>query len=226
MTNPMCRIGRALAGGMASLVLLGSQTALADEIKLKDGTTVSATVLQRDGEQVILQVPRAAIETVNGAPLPPPVVAGAPAPLFTAVDVAGVTHALAENGGRPTLLQFWASWCPHCRSDVPLVKRLFAQHQERLRLLTVSVDQDVDALRTFIQQEQLTYPIISTSSHPALPDLYEMQGIPTYYLIGADGAIVQTWSGSVTERPSDFEDAVTRLISGPGPQAAAGDSAN
>jgi len=206
---------RHVAAALPLLVwaVMGTAPARADEIRLKDGTEVSGTVLQRDGESVIVQVPRAVIETVNGQPLPPPVTSGAPAPGFTAVDLAGVTHTLAANGGRPTLLQFWASWCPHCRSDLSLVKKLFAQYGGNgLRILTVSVDQDLNALQALIQKEQLAYPVISTAAHPSLPDLYEMQGIPAYYLIGADGTIVKTWSGSVTERPSDFEDAVTRLL--------------
>ena len=211
MTMPRRPI--ALALPLLVWAVVGSAPARADEIRLKDGTEVSGTVLQRDGESLIVQVPRAAIEAVNGQPLPPPVAAGAPAPGFTAVDLAGVTHALAENGGRPTLLQFWASWCPHCRSDLSLVKKLFAQPQGKgLRLLTVSVDQDLNALQALIQKEQIPYPVISTSTHPSLPELYEMQGVPAYYLIGADGTIVKTWSGSVTERPSDFEDVVTRLL--------------
>lgn len=196
------------------VAVTGSALARADEIRLKDGTEVSGAVLQRDGESVLVLFPRASIETVNGTPLPPPVASGLPAPGFSAVDLAGATHSLAENGGRATLLQFWASWCPHCRSDLSLIKKLFARSPDQgLRILTVSVDQDLAALRRLIQQEQLAYPVISISTHPTLPDLYEMQGIPAYFLIGADGTIINTWSGSVTESPSDFEDVVTRLRS-------------
>jgi len=192
---------------------MGGLPAHADQIRMKDGTKLSGTVLQRDGEHVVVLLPRASVESVDGQALPPPVIAGSPAPEFTAVDLDGATRSLAENRGHVTLLQFWASWCPHCRSDLPLMKKLFAQYREQgLRLLTVSVDQDPAALQTFIQKEQLSYPVLSAVAHPALPDLYETQGIPAYFLIDADGTIVKTWSGSVTERPSDFEDVLTRLL--------------
>ncbi len=227
MHDGMRRVGRAAIGGIVSAVLCGSQAGVADEITLKDGTKVSATVLQRDGESVILQVPRAAIDAVNGAPLPLPVAVGSPAPAFTAVDLAGVTRTLSEHRGRPVLMQFWASWCPHCRSDLALMKRLFAQYQGRqLGMVTVSIDQDVETLRAFVKKQQVAYPVIAASAHPDLAERYELQGVPAYYLIDADGVIAKTWSGSVSERPADFEDAVARLVSGPTPQSAAGGSAN
>ncbi|MBI2104979.1 MAG: TlpA family protein disulfide reductase [Candidatus Omnitrophica bacterium] len=219
-------LARAVMGGIVSLVLCGSQAGRADEVKLKDGATVSATVLQRDGETVILQVPRASVELVNGAPLPPPVAAGTPAPEFTAVDLAGVTRTLSEHRGHPALVQFWASWCPHCRSDLSLVKQLFTQHQGKLGLVTVSIDQDLEQLQAFLKEQQVAFPVIAAASHPDLAERYEVQGVPAYYLIDADGVIAKTWSGSVTEHPSDFEEVVARLISGPAPQAAAAGSAN
>ena len=228
MTYRMRPLGRAVIGGIVSVVVCGSQAGRADEIQLKGGAKVSAAVLQRDGESVILRVPRAAVETVNGQPLPPPVAAGNPAPEFTAVDLAGVTRTLSEHRGHPVLVQFWASWCPHCRSDLALMKQLFAQYQQgkQLGMVTVSIDQDVEKLRAFVKQEGVAFPVVAASDHRDLPELYEAQGVPAYYLVGADGVIVKTWSGSVTEAPSDFEEVVTRLVSAPARQAAAGDSAN
>ena len=228
MTYRMRPIGVALSGGLLGLVLAGGQAGRADEIQLKGGAKVSAAVLQRDGESVILQVPRADIETVNGQPLPPPVAAGSPAPEFTAVDLSGATHTLSEYRGHPVLVQFWASWCPHCRSDLALMKKLFAQYQQgkQLGMVTVSIDQDVEKLQAFVKQEGVAFPVIAASAHPDLAERYEAQGVPAYYLIGGDGVIAKTWSGSVTESPSDFEDVVARLVSAPARQAAAGDSAN
>ncbi len=227
MTYRMRPLGRAVIGGIVSVVVCGSQAGQADEIQLKGGAKVSAAVLQRDGESVILQVPRAAIETVNGQPLPPPVAAGSPAPEFTAVDLSGATHTLSEYRGHPVLVQFWASWCPHCRSDLALMKKLFTQYEgERLRMVTVGIDQDVEKLRAFVKAQGIAFPVIAASAHPDLAERYEAQGVPAYYLIDAAGVIAKTWSGSVTERLSDFKDVVARLVNGPAPQAAAGDSAN
>ena len=180
-------------------LVMGS-AASAEEIKLKDGTQVSAKVLQKDGENLILMIPRASIDAVDGKPLPPPVAEGTAAPEFAAVDMAGNAHTLAENRGHMTLLQFWASWCPHCRSDLPYMKELATKYRDKgFRVLTVSVDRELDKLQAFLQKEQLPYPVISAVSYPALPESYETQGIPGYFLIDAKGTITKTWRGALTE---------------------------
>ena len=185
----------------------------ADRIRLKDGTEVSGTMVGKDGEHVMVRVPRDAVESVNGQPLPPPVVAGSVAPPFQAMDLAGQLQQLPDNGAHATLLQFWATWCPHCRHDLSLMKELVTQYQGKgLRLVTVSIDRDLTNLRTFIQNEQLPYPVIHAATASWLPERYELQGVPAYYLIDAYGTIIKTWSGSVTESPSDLKDVIAQLF--------------
>jgi peroxiredoxin len=170
-------------------------------------------VLEKNGEAVILGLPRAAVASVDGHPLPPPVAAGTPAPGFSVVDTHGAPQSLEAYRGHATLLQFWATWCPHCRSDLPLMKELAARHQDQgLRILTVSIDRDAAALTAFLRDHPLPYPVISMAAAPELPDRYETQGVPAYFLIDPTGVIVQTWSGSVTERESDFEQVLAHLL--------------
>lgn len=198
---------------LISVILGTGGVARADQIRMKDGTQVSGEVVQRDGDHVIVQFPRASVSELNGRPLPPPVTAGEKAPDFTATDLAGVTQSISKNQGRVTLLQFWASWCPYCRKDLPQIKELVTRYQDKgLRLLTVSIDQDLDALKKFVQQEQLTYPVISIATNPGLSELYESQGVPGYYLIDAHGTIVQVWRGSVTVTQTDLNSAVAKLL--------------
>ena len=185
----------------------------ADEITLKDGTTFSATILQKDGERVILGVSRASVASVNGQPLPPAVAAGFKAPDFTATDLAGTTHSLAQNRGQVTLMKFWATWCPHCRSDVPYMKELFTRyHGNGVRLVTVSVDQDPEALKAFMTKEHVPYPVISALTAPELTERFEVQGIPAYRLIDADGVIAKTWAGSLTEGGADGKSELDTLL--------------
>jgi len=192
----------------------------ADEIRLTNGKKLSGTILGKDAESLIIRLPRERVAAVNGKPLPPAVKEGSEAPLFTAVDLEGTTHTLAQTRGSPVLLQFWASWCPHCRSDLPLIKTLAQRYQgdQGLRVLTVSIDRDLNALRAFVASEQLTYPIIPLVGHAisaeqaALPERYEMQGVPAYYLIDDKGRIAKTISGSVSEGGKNLEEMIQRLL--------------
>lgn len=200
--------------GVCLGTLWGREAATAEEIQLKDGTKVSGTVLQQDDESVYVQLPRASIASVDGQALPPPVTVGTTAPDFDAVDLAGAPQSLAANKGHVVLLQFWASWCPHCRSDVPYMKELATTYEKKgVRVLTVSVDQELDKLQAFLEKEQLPYPVIKALDYPDLPARYEMQGIPGYYLIDAKGTILKVWRGSLTEGAASGKTELDTLLS-------------
>lgn len=189
--------------------------ALADQIKLTDGTEVSGTVLQRDGDSLIVELPRTSVQAVNGQPLPPPVVEGAPAPVFEAKDLAGQPQRVAGEGP-VTLVQFWASWCGFCRSDLPTVKQVFSTyHGKGLRIVAVSIDDDTDALQRFVQKEQIPYIVVAAKDYPAIPDQFETRGIPTYFLIDRHGTIARIWRGSVTATKTNLGQAVAALLANP-----------
>ena len=205
-------IGLSLALGIA-----GASTHAA-QVKLADGTEVSGTVVGRDGESVMLRLPRSSVASIDGKPLPPPVIAGSPAPAFSVVDLAGATQTLGSAQGDVTLLHFWASWCPHCRHDVDLMKALFVKYQGKgVRVVTVSVDQDTNALITFVRDQHLPYPVVAAYSTPntsasQLPDLYETRGIPAYFLVDARGDVAKVMAGSVTEGKVDLDGLIKGLL--------------
>jgi len=127
--------------------------------------------------------------------------------------LAGVTHALSENRGQVTLLQFWATWCPHCRHDLPLMKQLSAEQGSKgLRILTVSIDANLAQLKQFLDANQITYPVIAALSDTTIPNLFEAEGVPAYFVIGADGKIADVWSGSLTEEANNFEKHLLALV--------------
>ena len=142
-----------ILGCLAALGIIGmGWSAHAAQVKLTDGTEVSATVVGRDGQNITLRLPRASVASIDGKPLPAPVIAGSQAPTFSVVDLSGAPQTLGSAAGEVTLLHFWASWCPHCRHDVDLMKELYAKYQGKgVRVVTVSVDQDMKALSAFLE---------------------------------------------------------------------------
>ncbi len=212
-------IGRAAYAALGAL--LGTSAvggAQADEVRLKSGTTIRATVADRDAQHVLLRVPRDEIAAVNGKPLPEPPAQGHEAPAFQVTDLSGGRQAIPDPAGRATLLQFWASWCPYCRSDMALLKDLHARYQEQgLRILAVSTDQEVEKLKTFVQEHQLPYPIVANAQQAAqgeeaLPARYEVNGIPAYYVIDPNGRISALMSGAAAGRKAELERALTAAL--------------
>ena len=208
---------RVIVGLLAVLGAVGAAGA-EDTVTLKDGTKISATTARQERDSVIVQLDRGHVAAINGQPLPDMVAEGSPAPDFTAVDLTGVTRALSDPSAKVTVVKFWASWCPYCRTDISVMKDLYARyHGTGLQILAVSVDQDLDKLRALVEKEQLPYPVIATAGpsvsaqQAAIPERYETQGIPAYFVI-ANGKIAKTISGSVTAGKQDLETPIKQLL--------------
>ncbi len=226
---------RALACTCLGLCLLaGGRVVLAAQestIKLKSGATVSGRILRSNSDGLILLLQPDQVASVDGAALPTPVVEGARAPAFTATDLDGATQALPSSPPRVTLLQFWATWCPHCRSDLALIQDLHSRyHGQGLRVLGISIDQDVAKLRAFVRQKPMPYPVIADVEQAqrtgaAVSELYQAEGVPAYFLVDAQGVIRRAFAGSVTEGGRvDLEGAVRQLVSSDGTTPRAGDA--
>ena len=202
----MRRLWRSAGAAVSAIALAAALSAPAwgERIKLKDGTELSGSVVDRSDEKLLIGVDRDDVALVDGQPLPPPVKLGSAAPAFTATDLSGVARSIEK--GQVTLLQFWASWCPYCRKDMALMKDLAARYGDKgLRIVTVSIDEDPEKLNTFLAEQPLPYPVISIAASPELTGLYEMRGVPAYFLIDRQGVIAGTWRGSVTHGAPEGE---------------------
>jgi thiol-disulfide isomerase/thioredoxin len=81
-------------------------------------------------------------------------------PDLTLPDGKGTSHSLSEWGGRPLLVNFWATWCEPCRREIPLLKALKAHHADmRLEVVGVAVDFRA-AVLPYVQQMDIGYPIL------------------------------------------------------------------
>ncbi|HZN04116.1 MAG TPA: redoxin family protein [Candidatus Polarisedimenticolia bacterium] len=145
--------------------------------------------------------------------------AGQPAPPFSGKDQDGRTVESGALRGRIVLIDFWASWCPPCRDAALVVRRLAAQHGERLAVVGVSVDEDPRAYEAFVYNQHLpgrqihdggpAGPISSAYGAPAA-------GLPFSVLIAADGTIA-----ALGRSPAEVEPALERLLAAlPGRDAA------
>jgi peroxiredoxin len=200
---------------------LAASAVWAASIQLEDQTALEADVLQVDDEEVILRIPRTRIGTINGKPLPPALVEGAAAPPFQVKDIRGNPQALGVSQGRVTVLHFWVSWCPHCRSDAPQMQALYTQFRAhpKVAIVTVSLDEKREALDRFVTDRQVSYPVIDAAEQAKLPggvdlaELYHVNGFPITYLIDAQGIIKQKIRGSFVESGVDLTKQLQQLLS-------------
>ena len=115
---------------------------------------------------------------------------GKAAPDFTLKDLSGNTVTLASLRGRPVLLNFWASWCPPCRNEAPLLSDV-ARQQDAQGLAIVGViyaDDNLKALNDFIGEYNLAYPNVrDPGSRTAIN--YGVAAVPETFFIDKDGVI-------------------------------------
>lgn len=145
---------------------------------------------------------------LHGADLTPAARAEALAPSFTLVDLDGRTRSLESFRGRPVLVNFWATWCPPCRMELPELQATWSAHQGCLDVVGVAESSGgADDLRAFVREHGIGYPILLDDGSAGRA--YGAATIPRSVLIGADGRIVGTFVGAVTR--AGIETALARV---------------
>ena len=119
-------------------------------------------------------------------------VAGAVFPGIEGKALDGAAVSTAALKGKVVLVDFWATWCPPCREEIPNVLAAYEKfHAKGFEVLAVSLDRDEADLKKFIAEKKLPWPQIYDGAE-ALAEKFAIEAIPTTYLVGADGKIVAT----------------------------------
>lgn len=120
---------------------------------------------------------------------------GTVAPAFTVNDLAGTAHSLADWNGKYVVLDFWATWCPDCRKDIPKMKELWQKYgSEKVVFVGLSVDTDAEALAKYVADNGVGWlqlcELKKWKKGAETPDAYQVRWIPSIYVIGPDGKVV------------------------------------
>jgi peroxiredoxin len=122
---------------------------------------------------------------------------GSAAPDFSAADLEGASRKLVGYRGRMVLVEFWATSCVPCRAEAPRMVELYrGLNRDKIEFLGVSSDESEATLRKFLGEVKLTWPQVREPFEGPIHQVYRVATEPTYFLIGADGAIFDTWAGS------------------------------
>jgi len=111
------------------------------------------------------------------------------APGFQLADINGKTVSLDDFRGKPVLLNFWASWCGPCRSEMPYIQELYEEQSETgVAILAIDVGEDLAEVEEFIRDYSLTFPVLLDMTG-TVAEKYNIRAIPTTYFIDSDGII-------------------------------------
>ena len=132
---------------------------------------------------------------------------GKPAPLnYTVKDMNGADVRLSSFKGKIILLNFWATWCPPCKIEIPDLIALQEQYKDDIVVLGFSVDDEADDLKPFAAEYKINYPLLVGLGHENIQDAYgPMWGIPVTIIIDRNGTIARKQSGIRTREQIERE---------------------
>jgi len=108
---------------------------------------------------------------------------------FVLADLHGKSWALKDLRGKVVLVNFWATWCPPCRSEMPDLETLYKQFKnEGFVVLSIS-DEDASKVKPFIDEHRFTYPILLDPGRK-VNGQYNIEGIPKSFVYDRDGKLV------------------------------------
>ena len=113
------------------------------------------------------------------------------APEIALENASGELVRLSDLRGKPVLINFWASWCPPCRSEMPAIQRVYSDRKaEGFEVLAVNAtNQDsVSAALSFASQNDLSFPILFDRNGEA-SSAYQLRSLPTSYFVDPEGII-------------------------------------
>ena len=122
---------------------------------------------------------------------------GKPAPDFTLVDTKGKTWKLAELKGQVVFLNFWATWCPPCREEMPSMQEVHASlPEDKFTMLAVLSNDDPALADAMAAKIGTTFPILIDPANKA-GQAYGLTGVPETYIIDKQGILREKFMGAV-----------------------------
>lgn len=119
---------------------------------------------------------------------------GQKAPNFELVSLDGETFKLSDYTGQMVMLNFWASWCPPCRVEMPHMETYYQEFKEEHNIEILAVNMTTlergnkDKVPEFVDKHGLTFPILMDEKGD-VKDLYDVMVYPTTYIVNAKGII-------------------------------------
>lgn len=122
---------------------------------------------------------------------------GGYAPLFVLRDVNGKTVTLAQYKGKVILLNFWASWCHACKSEMSSMNDLYRSYKDKgLEVFAVSIDNSERSLKSFLSKEAVSFPVLFDKNGEGYFEQFGVIGLPATFVIDRRGILVDKFLGS------------------------------
>jgi len=108
---------------------------------------------------------------------------------------------LSDYKGKVVLVNFWASWCPPCKEEMPIFEKVYQKYNDKnFMILAVNMDTSEGALKEFLEKNRYSFPIVRIKGEAGL----NIPGLPTSYLVDKDGSVKKIRLGVYRELEEDL----------------------
>ena len=109
---------------------------------------------------------------------------------FTLTDLQGKSWTLKDLKGKVVLVNFWATWCPPCRKEMPDLEALYNRYKDQgFVILALSEDEETNKVAPFIAEHKISYPILLDPGQK-VNNLFQVEGIPKSFVYDREGKLV------------------------------------
>ena len=144
---------------------------------------------------VILQQPTSSADSTGELAV------GQPAPDFTLKTLDGQQVSLSQFRGQPVLINFWASWCPPCRLEMPDLVRAYEAHQADgfvILAINLTFQDSLPEAQRFVDEFNMSFPVLLDETGEVTTNVYRLFGLPTSVFVDRSGMITHIQVGPMT----------------------------
>ncbi|MFC4800643.1 thiol-disulfide oxidoreductase ResA [Neobacillus sp. GCM10023253] len=128
------------------------------------------------------------------------VAVGEKAPDFVLTDMDGNKHRLSDYRGQGVFLNFWGTWCPPCKKEMPYINNQYQQYKDKgVQVLSIDIQESELQVNQFAEHYKLEFPIMIDTDKEVMT-AYGINPLPATFLIDKNGEVVKYHTGEMTEK--------------------------
>lgn len=134
---------------------------------------------------------------------------GYTAPNFTLETLDGDSFTLSEMRGQPVVLNFWATWCPPCRAEIPYFQAASRKYNGQVAIVGIDDGEPADTVAPFVAELGMSYPV-ALDLHSEISKQYRVNSLPSTFFVDRNGTIRHIQIGIISQ--AVLEDQIARLL--------------
>ncbi len=186
------------------------QSQVKKKTQKKNNTTIVAATLLVVAVVLIAFALQASSDETNSDTVAMAPAKGYAAPVFNTAVLSGGETNLQDYAGDVVVVNFWATWCPPCKAEMPGINGFYETYQDKgLVVLAVNAREEEATVRPFIEASGFTFPVL-LDPVGTIVDQYQVRSFPTTLIIDREGVIQYIHTGMIS--PEELEAVVTPLL--------------